>query len=166
MRDPVERIVSLFYDLSIADLGSTNVSSPPPKMSIEMWAKSDNNRTEFNWMTRYLSNNLESELTPHDLHVAKEILRKKCLVGFLEAKSESVMRLQKYFHWEINDSESRECFGRFLDWGWSNKNSHPMIEINSPTYKMLEEKNSYDMDLYEYSRRLFELQSKLFENEK
>ena len=164
MRHPIERAVSLFHYLSVADWEPTYDPSLAT-MSIEMWAKSSD-RIEYNWMTRFLSNNLEGNLTQNDLIVAKEVLRKKCLVGLLEVKGESMKRLQKYLNWQTNDSHSRECTQRVLDWGWSNKHSHPEIDSNSPTYKLLEKNNIYDLYLYEYGKQLFHAQSKLFVSSK
>ncbi len=160
MRDPIERAVSLFHYLAIASWEPTYDPSLAT-MSIEMWARSED-RIEYNWMTRFLSNNLTGNLTQHDLNIAKEILRKKCLIGFLEAKDESMMRFQKYFDWDMNDSQTRECAERFLDWGWSNKNSHPPIEFDSQAYHLLVKSNEYDLELYEYAELLFEAQAKLF----
>jgi hypothetical protein len=161
MRDPIERAVSLFHYLSIADWEPT-YSPSLATMSIEMWARS-NDRIEYNWVTRFLSNNLKGDLTQNDLDVAKEILRKKCLIGFLEAKEESMMRLQKYFNWEMKDYKTRECAERILDWGWSNKHSHPQVDYDSPTYELLVKNNIYDLELYEYAKELFQAQSKLFQ---
>ena len=160
MRDPVERAVSLFHYLAIAHW-QPNYDSSLKTMSIEMWAQSED-RIEYNWVTRFLSNNWKANLTQHDLSVAKEILNKKCLIGFLEAKEESMMRFQKYFGWDMSDSQTRDCAERFLQWGWSNKNSHPPIELDSYTYKLLVKSNEYDLELYEYAKLLFEAQAELF----
>lgn len=160
MRDPIERAVSLFHHLSNAD-GEPTYDPSLATMSIEMWARSTD-RIEHNIMTRFLSNNLKSDITEQDVSLAKEILRKKCLIGFLEAKGESMMRLQKYFNWEINDPKSKDCVERSLNWGWSNKHAHPSIEVDSPTYRLLAESNKYDLELFEYTKRLFNAQSKMF----
>lgn len=161
MRDPIERAISLFHYLSIAYWEPTYDPSLKT-MSIEMWARS-NDRIEYNWMTRFLSNNLEANLTSYDLNIAKQVLRQKCLVGVLEAKEESIMRLHKYFNWEMNDSKSRECTERVVQWGWVNKNSHPLIDSQSLAYQLLVESNNYDIKLYEYAKLLFDEQSILFQ---
>jgi len=162
MRDPIERAISLFHYLSVADWEPTYDPSLAT-MSIEMYARSDD-RIEYNWMTRFLSNQIEGDLTQEHLLIAKETLRRKCLIGFLEVKGESMMRFEKYFNWKSNGSRSRECVERILDWGWSNKNSHPPIDVSSEAYKLLQMKNEFDLELYEYAKQLFSEQESLFEN--
>ncbi len=77
LRDPIDRAVSLFYYLGIADWELSTYDPSLATMSIEMWARSED-RIENNWMTRFLSNNLADNLTQHDLDVAKDVLRKMC----------------------------------------------------------------------------------------
>ena len=94
MRHPIERAVSLFHYLGVAKHEPTY--DPQLKyISIEMWARS--NRVEFNWMTRFLSNELDGDLTQLHLEIAKKILKEKCLVGLLE-DSETCNRLHISFN--------------------------------------------------------------------
>jgi len=158
-RHPIERAVSLFHYLSVADWEPTY----DPKLafiSLEMWAQSK--RIEHNWMVRFLSNEIERDLMPRHLEVAKEVLRKKCLVGLLEKKGETFQRFQKYFGWEFPNKVSKECQERQLHWGWSNKHAHPIIEEGSPTWNLLLKKNQLDMELYYYAKQLFKEQVALF----
>lgn len=159
IRHPIERAVSLFYYLGVAEWEPTydpNLNY----VSIEMWARSE--RIEHNWMTRFLSNELERDLTPRHLEVAKEVLRKKCLIGLLEKKAESFDRFEKFFGWTYPNKHSKECRDRLLNWGWSNKHSHPLIEPGSSAWDLLSKKNYFDMQLYEYSKQLFSEQARFF----
>ena len=69
VRHPIERVQSLFYSLSISE-----------HISLEMWARS--RRVESNRLTRFLSNQLEGELTQNHLDTAK---RKSCAENALLA---------------------------------------------------------------------------------
>lgn len=125
-------------------------------------------------------------LTRDDLDVAKEILRRKCVIGLLEEKGESIKRFEKFFGWNAearreslllleggemgmaeeaqaarwrdNVVKDEECADRLLHWRWENKNRHPVPEEGSPAYNLLEGKNRYDIELYLYARQLFDEQ--------
>lgn len=113
-------------------------------------------------MTRFLSNELEGDLTLEHLDISKEVLRKKCIVGLFDEKSESFLRLERFFGWKFPAQKNRECLDRLLNWGWSNKNSHPLIEEESMAWELLYKHNELDMQLYQYAQLLFEEQRDLF----
>merc|ERR1711941_101702 len=75
------------------------------EISIEDYAKG--NGIENNWMTRYLVNQMEGELTKEHLEQAKVVLQRKFLVGFLDDLEESLARFIKYANWHFMDDEVR-----------------------------------------------------------
>jgi len=160
MRNPIERAVSLFHYLGVADWEPT-YDPDLAYISIEMYARSK--RIEHNWMVRFLSNELERDLTEKHLDVAKEVLRKKCLVGILDEKAESFMRFEKYFGWPLPSEEAKSCHENFIE-NASNKHDHPLIEEGSAAWELLSVKNDLDMKLYEYGKELFREQARLFMN--
>jgi len=56
----------------------------------------------------------------------------------------------------------QECEDKLLHWGWSGKNKHEQLEEGSDTWNLLKEQNTFDLRLYEYAVRLFEVQALLF----
>ncbi|KAL7488823.1 hypothetical protein ACHAW6_014421 [Cyclotella cf. meneghiniana] len=159
LRHPVERAVSMFHYLSFATWEPT-YDPDLAYISIEMYARSL--RIEHNWMVRLLSNELENDLTLHHLELAKEVLRKKCIIGLLEDKSESWDRFERFFRWKFPTRRQRECQERILHWGWSNKHSHPTLEEGSLAWNLLLKRNELDMKLYEYALQLYQEQTALF----
>jgi len=170
-RDPIERLVSLYHYLGIASW-DVNYDPDLQYISLEMFARStrkDNN----NYMVRLLSNTMDVEddnsITEEHLDIAKEVLRKKCIIGLLNHKQESITRLQQYFKWKMNPAmsssspfdQSSFCQEKLLTWGWSNKNAHPNIEETSPAYELLQKKNALDIALYEYAKVLYEEQGEM-----
>lgn len=113
-------------------------------------------------MTRLLSNKLENDLTEQHWEMAKEVLRKKCIIGLLEDKSESWDRFERFFRWKFPTRRQRECQERILHWAWSNKYSHPALEEGSTAWNSLLKRNEMDMKLYEYARLLYWEQGALF----
>jgi len=156
-RDPIERAVSMFYYLSTAKWEKTY---DPDLMMYELTDYAKTSRIENNWMVRSLVNKMEGFLTVEDLELAMEILRKKCLIGLLSEKEESIKRFEKYFGWERRSKlpGASECEERLLGWGWSNKNRHPPIDPGSEAYYLIKTKNELDIMLYEYAKVLFHQQ--------
>jgi hypothetical protein len=161
-RHPIERAVSLFHYLGIASHEPTY--DPQLKyISLEMWARSK--RIEHNWMVRFLSNELVGDLTPRHLDIAKEVLRRKCLVGLLEEKTGSFLRFQKFFGWQFYNEEMHDCQDKILNWHWSNKHKHDLVEEGSPEWELLYKQNILDMELYNYAKQLYVEQRSLFESD-
>jgi len=181
LRDPIERLVSLYHYLGIA---SWDVNYDPDLqfISLEMFARSSR-RDNNNYMVRILSNTMEYEeeaVTEDHLDIAKEVLRKKCIIGLLNHKQESITRYQQYFKWKMNHhpskfhinnspeaptspsfDQSSFCQEKLVTWGWSNKNHHPNIEETSPAYELLQKKNALDLALFEYAKLLYDEQGEM-----
>ena len=107
-RNPIDRAVSIYHYLPHADWEPTHDPSLATT-SLERWAQMED-RIEYNWMTRFLSNELEGSLTrEYHLEVAKLVLKNYCLVGLLDRKEDSWARFQSYFGWKMEGSFS-SCF--------------------------------------------------------
>ena len=160
MRDPLERSIDVFYTLK-----ETSKNIVFKSMTLEEYIKSP--YVEDNWMVRVLSNEREDELKDEHLDLAKQILGRKCIVGFADDFEESIRRFVKYFHWEESKSkeEVEECkeelhvaklveSGDFTEAPHNNKD-----ELGDEVKAILREKNKFDLKLYEYARGLYNTQS-------
>lgn len=116
-------------------------------------------------MTRFLSNTLSGELMPEHEAIAKEVLRTKCLIGLLRDKTETMRRLEIFFHVKANERTQRreECQEKLLYWDWPGKNRHELVVPSSEAWDTLYKQNTFDLRLYEYAEQLFEAQGKLFQ---
>jgi hypothetical protein len=161
MRHPIERAVSMFHYLGVANWEPTYDPSLA-YVSIEMYARSQ--RAEHNWAVRFLSNELVRNVNERHLQMAKEVLKQKCLIGLLDEKAESFMRFSQYFGWHPKTKHQTDCRDRLLNWGWSNKHSHPEVEEGSIVWELLYKKNSLDIQLYEYAKELFQEQAAMFQS--
>mmetsp|Transcript_33314 Transcript_33314/g.70084 ORF Transcript_33314/g.70084 Transcript_33314/m.70084 type:complete len:574 (-) Transcript_33314:448-2169(-) len=196
-RHPIDRAVSVFYHKqSVKD--SVHYDPSLEIYSLADWINSPSYITDY--MVRTLVGKIDTwaahpdvglpsglfrppvPLTHDDLDMAKEILRRKCVIGLLEEKGESMKRFEKIFGWNADVSrdslfifedeqtahavqaarwknvKDEECRDRLLHWNWANKNKHPMLEEGSVAYNLLESKNRYDIELYMYAVQLFEEQ--------
>ncbi len=155
-RHPIDRAVSMYYYLRYksgirgAQIGDT----------LELYAKSS--LVENNWMTRFLTNKMGGEISQDDEALAKEILRTKVLVGLLSQKTESLRRFKSFFGWNDHDNGKQQgiedCEDKLLHWGWKGKNKHKKIIKGSDAFNLLKEQNAFDIRLYEYAEKLFDLQ--------
>lgn len=114
-------------------------------------------------MTRFLSNERTKALTDYELDVAKEVLRRKTLVGLLSEKGESLSRFFRYFGWDhlVGDGQ-QDCLEKNLDWNWPLKHRHETYDEGTETYDLIAKQNFYDLQLYDYARELFREQGRLF----
>lgn len=152
-RHPADRLVSLYYFLRMPNQRNPNVAN----MTLEEFAFGYGE----NWMVRTLTNTMEGELEDSHLHIAKEILRRKFLIGLLEEKTESLRRIQDYFGFKLVSTVSQTCKNNMFYFEPSSKNPHPKLDPASEAYGILETRNRYDFELYEYAKFLFGQQGKL-----
>lgn len=160
IRHPIERAVSMYYYLSVADWEPT-YDPDLTFVNVEMYARSD--RVENNWMLRFLTGEMTGDLTERHLDVAKELLRTYCLVGLMEEKAESIRRFESYLGFAYRGPEGRDCRDKYLHWDYGNKHEHPTVEEGSTAWKLLYRNNELDMKLYEYALEVFQEQGKLFQ---
>ena len=155
-RHPIDRAISLFYYLQVADWEPTY--DPELKnWSIKEYAQSD--RIENNWLTRQLSNQLAGELADEDLQKAMEVVRRKFLVGLMTDIETTMERCERFFHWtfHVNPTNQEKCRDALLH-GGSNSNSKNKKEKpkeGSEEWELLSWQNQYDLQLYEYIKSLF-----------
>lgn len=134
-------------------------------------------RTEFvrdNLLTRTLSGNKYSILTDADYEVAKEILKRKFIIGLYSNLQESLERFQLFFGWELNaqaaacqanelQRESTAHYNRFATDAGS-KDIHPGLTDDGAALEIIMSKNKIDLMLFDYAKFLFDYQGRsLFE---
>jgi len=156
-RNPVERVVSIFYYLKTATWEPT-YNPEYAKMTIRDFAFSP--YCESNWMVRSLTNKMTGSLAPGDIEVAKEVLRRKCLVGLMDIMEESIVRFHAFFGFG-NENALNCAKEQFARKGYlANSNKYDTLDENSDTYTELVRKNELDIRLYEYARQLFSEQGR------
>mmetsp|Transcript_7684 Transcript_7684/g.11744 ORF Transcript_7684/g.11744 Transcript_7684/m.11744 type:complete len:477 (-) Transcript_7684:167-1597(-) len=161
LRNPVDRVVSLYHFLRMpgqeASIGF-NINA----MSLEEFAAD----VSENWMVRTLTNTVTGSLDENHLKIAKEILRRKFLIGLLDEKTESLRRIQAYFGWKLPSRVSQTCKNNMFYFEPQSKNIHDVLERDSEVYETLRRHNQFDMDLYEYAVELFNEQKAMFSDKK
>lgn len=156
IRHPIERSTSVYSYLKMVD---PEVS----KMSLLDYAKSS--RIENNWMTRYLSNQMNGEVTFESLVIAKEVLRTKCLIGLKQFLWASIKRYEMFFGWDYtrDPKQQYDCRkDKLLEDVDRRKYPIPEVTEGSQEWTMLLWQNKFDMKLYKYAQELFNEQVSLF----
>ncbi len=120
------------------------------------------------WMCRFLTGSMEGEITKEHLEQAKEILKRKFLVGFLDDGEETIYRIMKYFKWEFDEDEEKrmhqeECIVDHM----KEKTNPSEVEYEIPVrgsqaFALIKWQTQFDVKLYEYARQLFDEQTKIF----
>jgi len=153
MRHPCDRAASMFYFLK-------GTGYPPMQnMTLDDYAKSE--LIENNWMVRILSESMSGPIDMDNLDIAKEVLKRKFLVGLLDNKRGSFARFDHYFKWKESPKYASEfgCRKQLMDEKYAPK--HP-VRKGSETWNLLMEQNRFDIHLYDYAKELFVQQSFIF----
>jgi len=167
LRDPVERAASQFFELQ-------RHNDHYARMSIEAYASGrSKDEADFNCITKTLVGKpgpTTGSLSQDDLNAAKEILRRKAVVGLLSDKGDTVLRFERYFGWTYSTAEDKTCSEKLLHWEWKNKgggedNGGGPIPENSKVYRDLAAKNAFDVELYAYAVKLFQEQGAVLHGE-
>lgn len=170
-RHPVDRALGMYYYLARASWDPMYNPSLA-KMSITEYAKSK--YIENNWVTRFLVKKPRGKLTHYDLLLAKKMLKFKCLVGLYDEMEASLARFQKYFGWNITESYEATAVvncrrgiisngDKVLDHPVSVKDGRAhdfdaAVKDGSSTWNAIAKQNRFDMELYEYAKRVFKSQ--------
>uniref|UniRef100_A0A7S2DW83 Sulfotransferase domain-containing protein n=1 Tax=Helicotheca tamesis TaxID=374047 RepID=A0A7S2DW83_9STRA len=129
LRDPMERAVALYQQIIISESWTKSAagggfmndgSGGANMMSLSDYAESD--YVENNWLTRTLCNKPTGRITEVDLKVAKEILRRKVLVGLYDNVPLALSYFKHKFDWvnnknnkhHLNQQRQRELKKRSL----------------------------------------------------
>ena len=155
-RHPIDRAISLFYYLQVADWEPTY--DPELKnWSIKEYAQSP--KIENNWLTRQLSNQLAGELQDENLQKAMEVVRRKFFVGLMDKIEPTMNRCEQFFRWtyHVNPTNQEKCRETLLSGGSNSnkKNKKAPVEPGSEDWELLAWQNQYDLQLYEYIEDLF-----------
>jgi len=154
LRHPVERAISEYYQEQARN----------PKLalvSLESYLQDNSDDIkaavgEDNFITRSLINKPIADLTTYDLDLAMMILKKKFLIGLVDEMEESVKRFRKYFSWNVKGLKGvDECVATFTS---PSPRKKPIFSENSNVWKLLEERNKFDVKLFDFALHLFDVQ--------
>jgi len=173
LRHPVDRAIAVFHSLK-----RNNVKAVAD-MSLHQYAES--NLSEDNWMVRMITNTMNEKLTQHHLQVAKEVIGRKCLVGFIDNNKfeETMERYTKFFRWEhvhsINThhivgttatdtgiDEKQACATKLIKTG-VNRHQYERVDGKSEAWQLLKARNLLDLELYNYAEALYVKQAIVYE---
>ena len=165
VRHPVDRELAMFrYLRAMRRRGVTTKDELPS--SVSAFASSD--FVSANWMTRSLVGKRKGEsVTSRDVETAKEVLRRKALVGLYEDLPGAARRYGRYFGWDggaafgegtVSCLEGAAGDGADADAVGADD---PDAREGSDAWRELERRNGLDVELYLYARNLFKFQSNL-----
>jgi len=172
VRHPVERELARFRRLRTEEPTTgapPDPSGPERDMSYVQFAHSD--YVANNWMTRTLARKSEGEeLTAEDLRTAKEILRRKALIGLYGDIFGATRHYARHFGWDharnggALNKGTLKCFesaiaeGMRRDSNWNVGLAESETREGSTAWKKIMEKNLFDFELFAYSQQLYKFQ--------
>jgi len=159
-RHPVDRAISMYYYLAKATW-DPQYNPQLTQMSVEEYAKSK--YIENNWLTRFLVSKPGGTLNHSDMLMAKKIIKFKCLVGLYDDIEASMARFHRYFGWNAKQSPEtksriKQCTSEKITQGDKNILEHPTVRQNSVAWNAIVHQNRFDMELYEYAKKIYRIQ--------
>ncbi|KAL7541293.1 hypothetical protein ACHAXR_010792 [Thalassiosira sp. AJA248-18] len=154
LRHPLDRAISKYK----ADLGS---DPEVAGMTLPQYVRSGGLRVENNYLTRYLSGRYGGKLRVHDLDLARELLRRKFVVGLANDLPATANLFSHVFGWNhtaatLGVENVDICYNAIFD---ALSDKAPLsVEEGSDGWKLLVAQNWFDLKLYEYAEHLFQLQ--------
>jgi hypothetical protein len=144
LRNPVDRLISLYYFILRQKQHPLHESIVSNNLSLEDFVNSDLTSLGIhNVQTRMLAGNKVA--TEAQLNSAKKNLQKYfTAVGLTEKFDRSLELFSEKLGWQINEYKSINV----------NQNRPQRAEVSQHIIQLLEEKNSFDMELYEFADRL------------
>ena len=168
VRHPVERELARFRRLRKEERGK-DAAGPERDMSYVQFAHS--NYVADNWTTRTLvRKGEEEELTAEDMHTAKEILRRKALVGLYGDIFGAARHYARHFGWDKARNGGKlnqgalKCFESAILEGMKHdlEGNAGLVESEaregSTAWQKIMEKNRFDFELFAYSQQLYRFQ--------
>lgn len=162
LRHPIERSLATYHALQ---LHSTN----PVLKSMTLEEYIDSEFVESNWLIRFLVNRRQDGVLGYEqVAVAKELLRRKFLIGLYDNLEESIARIEAFFAWTVVSPPGRAegaklCHDEMInnarqrdkdDFEYMNTK----LQYGDSNYNKLKELNRYDLEVYWYAVQLFKEQ--------
>ena len=156
VRHPIDRAIATYHDVITKNEDLSDLTLAEYVHSTHV--------NDSDWMTRFLTNKRKERIGPNHLQLAKEILRKKCIVGLHDEIEQSMQLFEDYFGWTaMNEKSNKICHEEIIRKEHERgvdifaKVGH-LINKESDEYKILLHYNRYDVELYWYAVELFKEQ--------
>ena len=153
LRNPLERAISKYY---------ADVASDPDVagMTLPQYVRSTA-RVENNYLTRYLSGRYGGNLEVKHLNIARELLRRKVVVGLSSNLPATANLFTNVFGWNttaatLGLANVDVCYNHIFN--LLKDKSPPAVEEGSEGWTLLIAQNWFDLKVYEYAEHLFEQQ--------
>lgn len=163
-RNPVDRLVSLFYYLQVAKW-ERSYRPDWADMSLSVWARDVDK--DHNSYVKQLAGLVGRESpTEKHLQLAMDTLKEKFVVGLTEEMKESIRRFNIFMGIHGSEERSVRCMDKYFggEEVKTNSNPHPKVEEGDSVWKIIAETNSLDMKLWDYVLRLFDEQKSVIDS--
>jgi len=160
LRHPVDRSISK-YHYTITTSNDFFVKT----MTLDEFVSSQ--LMDKDWITRFLIGKRQVPLVRDDLQLAKEILRRRCVVGIHERIELSIELFEQHFGWGAREGKDKCRDDLILREKFLAREVYEFvghIKKDSAVYKKIVELNKFDMELYWYAHDLFIEQKEWFKN--
>jgi hypothetical protein len=161
LRNPVDRAVSMYHYM---------VQERPEMADVSLQEFAKGQGIENNWMVRFIVNQMEGELDKSKLELAKQVMKEKMFIGFVDEKEESIKRFQAYTGWDARGEtmgesfmeDAEDCISNVLSVGVNVSPPYELPKKGSQEWALITHQTQYDLKLYDFALELFDEQTKKF----
>lgn len=155
-RHPLDRAISKYY----ADLAS---DPEVAGLTLTQYIRQGGHRVQNNYLTRHLSGRYGGKLEVFHLDVARELLRRKFVVGLARDLPATTNLFTNIYGWNntaaiMGMDNAEQCYHTIFN--ALSASSPPTIDEGSEGWKLLVSQNWFDLKVYEYAEHLFAQQIK------
>ena len=153
-RNPIERAMSKYY----ADLAS---DPEVAGLTLPQYIRQGSHRVQNNYLTRHLSGRYGGKLDVWHLDIARELLRRKFVVGLARDLPATTNLFTHVYGWNTTAAimgmdNAEQCYQTIFN--ALTDSSPPSVDEGSEGWKLLVSQNWFDLKLYEYAEHLFQQQ--------
>lgn len=162
-RHPVDRLISKFYYLQVADWERTY--RPNWKnMDINYWATI--NRDNDVYVRMLAGKKAGDPVDEDDLQLAMSTIKERFVVGLIDEMEESFRRFSIVIGIDKSNKNWEMCDGKFFGDSMkiSNSNPHQKFAEGSPEWDTIAQRNALDIRFFNFAQELFIEQSKIIDS--
>lgn len=154
LRNPIDRAMATYHYLTTGRFHGPDGETLDQLSSKTLLEYAKSEFCDDNWLTRTLVNKPEGMLGKKDLNLAKDILRRKAIVGLYSDLATSLQHFVGVFGWDAPSSWN-SCATDLIDRAYAREQEgFPRLDTDEPAFAQIQKKNKFDLELYDFAVQL------------
>jgi len=154
LRNPVDRAMATYHYLTTGRFHGPDGETLNQLTTKTLQEYAESEFCDDNWLTRTLVNKPEGKLGKSDLNLAKAILQRKAIIGLFSDLANSIRHFTVVFGWDA-PSSWEDCATDLIDRAYAREQEgFPRLDTDEPAFEVIQNKNKFDLELYDFAVQL------------